>query len=523
MPSSKPPPKSERSANAFLAQSMVANFVVHGLAIVIMALVLAPMLPGGGEPDDRLRVASIANQPLRFRLGWLPWHLCAVADLWMAVAMLRVKWIPKLPAALVLVLTLGAVFPDQYAQISWVTHGVDLAKQAHSEAGLTRYLKYESSIFVMTASYAAFLYTIAALGWTWAFAKAGTWSRALTWLSIPTWAIMLTVTSVFFLPPSFRLPPEWVAGGNALGFLLLQVWLALVTEQVLRRGRPIAPFGRDARWRHPSSNPMARILDWVTNSRLAGVFLEPLPAFAMRSDITDVVYVNYLVPVEKLLPLVPPGLELQRLGSNSQFGLFTFLTYQHHHFGFRILGPLRRFMPSPVQTNWRIHVRDPRRGTLGIYFVTNAITNTFQAVGARMLTEGMPMHVLARGEVKRDHNGHMHLTLDPGNGTGPKAEAHLQPAPSLAWEDVWKECFPSFQAFLEYCVPQDRAFSTQLAANTITRQEIHLGIPLSICEPMTGEVNSPSAAAIVGTAQPVCFRVPNVNFVFETEEKDELT
>lgn len=501
---------------------MIANFAVHGAAMLAMALLLARMLPGGGEPDAAARVAQIAAHPWRFRAGWLPWHLCAVVDLWLAVALVRARWIPKAPAILVLVLTLAAVVPDQYAQLAWITRGVDLARAAGTPDGLAAYLAWEAPTFEMTASWAAFLYTLGAIGWTACFAMGGAWSRALTWLSAAAWAVMLYVTGVFFVPERFRPAPEVIAAGNALGFTLLQVWLALVAEAVLRRRRPLAAWGRDAPWRHPWGGPLGRALDLLANSRLAGAFLEPLPAFAMVSDITDVIYVNYLVPADRLLPLVPAGLELQRLGPNGEYGLFTFLTYRHGHFGFRLLGPLRRLMPSPVQTNWRIHVTDPRTGKQGIFFLTNAITATPQALGARLLTEGMPMHVLRAAEVQRAASGEVRLLLDPGAGTAPDADATLSPAEEPVFEGPWRACFPAFRDFLAYCVPQDRALSTQPSAGTVTRQEIDLGIPLDICEPMSGPVRSRAARAIAGDAEPVCFRVPRVLFRFEVEEKDPL-
>jgi len=521
-PQPSPPRPEESAADRFLELSLLANFVTHGLAMVLMALVLAPMLPGGGEPDPVARVARIAAHPWLFRLGWLPWHLCAVTDLWLAVALLRVRWIPKLPAALVLVLTVAAVVPDQYAQIAWVTRGIELSQAATNARDLAAYLDFEGGIFVMTASWAAFLYTLAAIGWTACFAMARTWSRALTGVSVVAWAVMLFVTGAFFLPAARRPSPEVIAIGNAIGFTLLQVWFALVTEEVLRRRRPLAAVGRDARWRHPWENAVGRALDLVANSRFAGAFLEPLPAFAMVSDITDVVYVNYLVRAERLAPLVPPGLELQRLGPRDEYALFTFLTYRHGHFGFRLLGPLRRLMPSPVQTNWRIHVKDPRTGARGIFFVTNAITATPQALGARMWTEGMPMHVLEAGSVARAEDGTMTVSLQPGSGSAPDCKATFAPASTPHLEAPWSACFGSFRDFLAYCVPQDRAMSTQPSAGTVTRQEIDLGIPIDICEPLAGDVQSRAAAAIVGDAKPLCFRVAKVFFRFEVEEKDPL-
>lgn len=39
------------------------------------------------------RIAVIAAHPWQFRIGWLPWQMCAVADLLLAVAIMRVAWL----------------------------------------------------------------------------------------------------------------------------------------------------------------------------------------------------------------------------------------------------------------------------------------------------------------------------------------------------------------------------------------------------------------------------------------------
>ncbi len=507
-------PHAYTPADRALERALLFNFVVHGVALLSMALLLLPALPGGTAPDDAARVASIAAHPWRFRLGWLPWQACALADLLLALAMARVRWMPRAARVLVVIFTVAAVVPDQYAQAVWVTRGVALAQTDHAA-----YLALERAIFPLTAGWGALLYTLAALGWTWCFAGGGVWSRALGLLSVPLWTTMLVAVLAPLLPVEHRPTATFVSAANGLGFLQLQVWLGLVTEAVLRRARPDEPFGRLARWRHPGSGALARLCDAFANSRLFGALLEPLPEVPMRSDITDVVYVNYLVPAEKAAALVPPGLELQRLGPRGEHALFTFLTYQHGHFGFAFLGPLRRLFPSPVQTNWRIHVRDPETGQEGITFLTNAITNTPQALAARMLTEGMPMHVLRRGEVRHE-GAALRVTLDPGGGSAPDAELLLRPCETPAMTGAWAECWPDFRAFLAYCVPQDRAMSSQPLRRRVSRQEIALGIPLEACEPMEGEVISRAAHAIAGDARPLCFRVARVSFRFALEAHD---
>lgn len=301
--------------------------------------------------------------------------------------------------------------------------------------------------------------------------------------------------------------------------VLLVVALALL-ERRLRRALPYVRWGRLARWRHPWRGPVGRALDAIANGRLIGAILEPLPELEMRSEITDVIYVSYVVPAERLVPLVPEGLELQRLGPGGAYGLFTFLTYRHGQFGFALLGPLRRLMPSPIQTNWRIHVRDPRTGHEGILFLTNAIASTVMALGARLISEGMPMHVLGDATLARSPDGTLRVRLDPRGGSAPDADATLRPTTTPRTSEAFDACWPSFHDFLAYCVPQNRAMSAQPHRKRVARQEIEIPIPLDACEPLEGEVRSKAASEIAGDAPAICFRVPGVSFRFTHEAHD---
>jgi len=166
-------------------------------------------------------------------------------------------------------------------------------------------------------------------------------------------------------------------------------------------------------------------------------------------------------------------------------------------------------------------VRDPRSGKEGIHFVTNAIASTPLALGARLMSEGMPMHVLAAAEL-RSEGGRFILKLDPGRGSAPDSDADLRPMVATPASGPWSAAFASWKEMLAYVVPQDRGFSTQPWHGTVTRQEIRLEIPLEACEPLEGTVASRAAAAIVGPAEPFCFRVANVRFRFEAEEHDPL-
>ncbi len=508
-------------AARFLEQVLLANVLIHALAILSMALVLLPALPGGTTSDDAVRVAFIAEHPWLWRLGWLPWHLCALIDLLTGVALVATRWVPRLPALLTLAVTLCAVIPEQTGELSWVTRGVELAQTAHRTGDLQPYLDYEKWPHYLAVVVGASLYMLMALGWTWCFIAARTWGRALTWLTPFTWGPLAVGSVALLLPPPFQPTAELAGVCNGIGFFLLEVWLVLVAEQVLRRSRPDEKHGRLAPWRHPWRGPIGRALDALANSRFVRAVCEWLPVPAFRSDIRDVIYCNYLVEAEQLLPLLPPGLELQRVGPAGRWALFSSLSYQHGHFGPALLGPLRRLLPSPVQSNWRIYVRDPRSGKTGIYFVTNAIAGTLHALAARLLSEGMPMHALARGTVSVDAGGAVSVRLDPGAGSGPDLQADLRPGPAEL-PGPFANCWGSYREFLDYSVTQDRAFSAQPWYGRLTRQEIRLNIPLEVCEPLAGSVRSRAAEALVGPAGCVCFRVPRVSFCFDREEHEPL-
>ena len=155
-----------------LELSLLANFVIHGVALLGMAVLLLPSLPGGTAPSDTARVLHIAEAPWLFRLGWLPWQLCAAADIGLAVALLRTAWISRAGAA----------------------------SSPHSH--------FWPSCLISTRSSSG--------------------SRA-------AWLVMSVAVVSPLLPADMRSSAAFVSTANGLGFAQLQLWLGLVTWEVRRR------------------------------------------------------------------------------------------------------------------------------------------------------------------------------------------------------------------------------------------------------------------------------------------------
>jgi hypothetical protein len=305
------------------------------------------------------------------------------------------------------------------------------------------------------------------------------------------------------------------------GLVLSVVLTAWVAEHALRRTRQQTRYGRYAPWIHPWGWPAAP-LSWVANSRLVRRLCEPVPLVPFASDVTDVVYVNYVIDAHRIAPLIPPGLELQRIGESGDLAMVTFLSYRHGHLGPALLGRWRRLLPSPLQSNWRVYVHHRRTNSLGVYFLTTAIDRAVHALSARMAAEALPMHVLKRTSALNANDGRIDLILDPGRGTAPDAEAHFTLLPEWPADGPWRSAFSTYGEMLAYCVPQDRALSVQPWRERLTRQEISLDIPIDSCTALAGPVVSTAARAIVGTAEPFAFLVPLVRFRFESEERDPL-
>ncbi len=509
-------------AAQFLEWALLFTLIAHGAAMIAM-LPLLPGVPGGLSQNLADRARYVAQHPYIWRLGWIPWQVTAISDLILALALCCSPWIPKLPAILTFIVTAAANTADLSGQFLWVYDGPAAARHAISLLDFTSYAALESRIFYRMAGLATLGYVLAALGWTWSFAASGMWSRRLTWISSSVWPMFAIATVVALLPASFTRPP-WltavVGAGNAIGFVFLMIWLASITEIVLLRRRPVTSYGRHALARYPATGLLPWSWNLLANSRVARALVGLIPALPMDSDITDVIYVNYLVDAQSVEGFVDRPLQLQRLGPEGRYALFTFLTFRHGHFGPRCLGPLRKLFRSPIQSNWRIHVYDPVSGKRGIQFLTITIAGPLYALAARLLAENIPMHVPQHAQMDRHPDGTINLQIVPGTGTAPDVTARFTPSDMPPLSPPWTDCFGSWQRMLQYCVPQDRAMSSQPWNGCIVRQEITLNIPLESCQPMRCEIESNAANAIAPKANPLCFRVEKLSFRLLGEHRD---
>ena len=214
-----------------LLGAVAFTFAAHGLAMLLMAALLMPMLPGGGGAgSDADRVARIAAAPLVYRLGWFGWQLTAASDVVLGVALhLATKDGPARRAGILQLVFVGlAVIPDQLAQFRLVTRGVELAQLAARSGDPTRFLAFEEEMFPLTSGWAAILYTLAAIGWAHALRTSGRWSRVLRWLTPPMLLLFLVISVAPVAPAAIQPSAELIGAGNAVAFTLLEGWFVAV-------------------------------------------------------------------------------------------------------------------------------------------------------------------------------------------------------------------------------------------------------------------------------------------------------
>ncbi len=218
----------------FLTLSLVFTILCHGAAMMSMLIFLLPGMPGG-TADLAHRVEYIANHVFQWRLGWFPWQMTALSDLFLSVALVRTVWIPRKPAICSLAFTVLAILAEQPAEFRWITSGIDIAKEATRTGNTAPYGLFEKEIFNLTSHWAALFYTIAAIFWSIGLMRGKAWNAWMTRLSLVLWSILLFVSIGPLVSPAIG--SNFVSTGNAIGFNLMMIWFGGTLYLV--KSRPI--------------------------------------------------------------------------------------------------------------------------------------------------------------------------------------------------------------------------------------------------------------------------------------------
>lgn len=210
---------------------------------------------------------------------------------------------------------------------------------------------------------------------------------------------------------------------------------------------------------HPSAGWWGRLNNRILGCQLLAAIRRAvmlrLPFLKLISDVEDVVYLNWVVDLEPFAAAIPPGVVIaSRDEKGVQRCILTMLTYRHRHFGPAFLGPLRRLFPSPLQSNWRLYVRQlpqvaqgadiPREQVSNgqtvegvVLFLKNVLSSWLFAAGSRLTSDALPSHlaqIFAHDVTRADSVSAAQDLAAPGTRYVTRITSGIGSAPALASE-----------------------------------------------------------------------------------------
>lgn len=270
---------------------------------------------------------------------------------------------------------------------------------------------------------------------------------------------------------------------------------------------------------HPVPGVAGTVLAALANApalrglRRVACALLPFPRLA--SDLEDVVYLTWIVPVERVQALVPSGVAvIDRAGLT----LFTIVSYRHRHFGPKLLGPLRRLCASPLQSNWRLYVESLPGGAAPapartVLFLRNAFDNAAYALGSRFASDALPSHLPQRFTHRRSDDGY-ETAIEPGAGSAPALASTTVRAQAGVLPAEYARFFATWAGAVRFLCLQDAAVVAVDGSDRLAQADIALPIDPRTAIPLrstaTGGAGFLEAIGAVG--EPFCFAVPAARF-----------
>ncbi|MDN2674106.1 DUF2071 domain-containing protein [Janthinobacterium sp. SUN026] len=273
---------------------------------------------------------------------------------------------------------------------------------------------------------------------------------------------------------------------------------------------------QDNTYRHPRAGWPGRLFAALANStRFANArqaIMSRLPFLTLHSDVRDVVYVSWLVDAAAAQQLLPAGVTLwQRDGKTP----FTVLTYRHGHFGPALLGPLRRMLPSPLQSNWRVYLDHTPAGAPAVpcvYFLKNIMDSLPHALGTRLFSDILPTH-LAAGMTLEVGATQARCSIASGNGSAPSLDVQADIATDHALDAGWQALFGNWRDAVAFLACQDAAIAHVPRNGKLVFGEIDLPVDVDQVQALTAlRADCGLLAQLPPVSQPFAFLVPKVSF-----------
>jgi Uncharacterized conserved protein (COG2071) len=277
-------------------------------------------------------------------------------------------------------------------------------------------------------------------------------------------------------------------------------------------------FSTSNRFVHPRRGVVAALVSSLANSarlaRLRRTITTRIPFLTLESDVTDVVYMTWMLDADKLASLTPPGTQLW-----TRDGLtpFTILTYRHGNFGPSMLGKLRVLFPSPLQSNWRLYLAQspseaPRVRT--VLFLKNVMSSAIYALGTRVFSDALATHLPKAFDFYRDAE-RFQIDIISGEGSSPSLQAQLRICTRRELPPTFRKAFTTWDEAANFLASQDAAVNIDGRTGRLAFAEIDLPFDGRTIQPLEldeSTFRSEYAASFGTNNSAMCFLLPRVKF-----------
>lgn len=273
---------------------------------------------------------------------------------------------------------------------------------------------------------------------------------------------------------------------------------------------------QDNTYRHPRTGWPGRVFAALANcahfAKLRQAVMSRLPFLTLHSDVRDVVYVSWLVDAAAAQKLLPPGVVLwQRDGKTP----FTVLTYRHGHFGPALLGPLRKLLPSPLQSNWRLYLDRTPPGAPAVpcvYFLKNIMASLPHALGTRLFSDILPTH-LADNMTLDVTATQAHCSIAGGDGSAPALDVQAAITAAHGVDTDWQALFGNWHDAVAFLACQDAAIAHVPRNGKLVFGEIDLPVDVDQVQALTAlRADCGLLGQLPPMSKPFAFLVPEVPF-----------
>ncbi|WP_034758429.1 DUF2071 domain-containing protein [Janthinobacterium lividum] len=273
---------------------------------------------------------------------------------------------------------------------------------------------------------------------------------------------------------------------------------------------------QDNTYRHPRAGWPGRLFAALANcTRFAKVrqaVMSRLPFLTLHSDVRDVVYVSWLVDAEAAQRLLPAGVTLWQRGGKTPF---TVLTYRHGHFGPSLLGPLRKLLPSPLQSNWRLYLDHTPAGAPAVpcvYFLKNIMDSLPHALGTRLFSDILPTH-LAAGMTHDVTDTQARCSIASGAGSAPLLDVQADITAERGLDAGWQQLFGNWRDAVAFLACQDAAIAHVPRNGKLVFGEIDLPVDVDQVQALTAlRADCGLLGQLPPLSTPFAFLVPEVAF-----------